>query len=330
MGGARPRGCGRVARSPPTAVPTLSCRSGRCQVEAKLVKTRAGSNEPGLRRHLEGWPILAVLSSIALGAAALAIPRAAAPGELPLPRVDRAEQLSLDRGERERLVRAEAKPLPYIVRAAGDALRRFGEAEASSADEATLTERRADFSAAVEAARKRYGDRPLLDLRAAQTALFVRAVARLAAGARDRDALELGGAFVTRASENGWTDARGRPDLRPDEAGCMFRVRWTHLGGLLETRPFSPTLNEWRLYYRTLLAHSPRRAPGLDGYVDALVKYDPEYPELLARGIVAYWNGRFAEATEFFAQHLSRRPTGPWRLRAQNYLLAAYARAPKS
>jgi hypothetical protein len=294
----------------------------------------------GWRRNLEGWQVLAVAGCIAVGAAALALPRATAPRELPLPQVDRAEQGRVERDERAELEKAQAKPLPFLVRAAGDALRRFGRAE-SGLDPAPIDVARTDFQETVQGARKRHGDRALLDLRAVQTALFVRAVSEL--GRRpspNPDAVELGGGFVSRAERSGWIDATGHAVLEPDEAACIFKIRWSLLAGLIETFPFSPSLNDWRLYYRTLLVHSDsprgqRAARGqqdaalLASYVDGLSKRDPEYPSILARGILAYWAGQFGEATELFAQHLSRHPTGPWRLRAQNYLLAAYSLAPK-
>lgn len=288
-----------------------------------------GSTKTGWKRHLEGWQLLAVAGSIALGAALLAIPRAVVPRELPLPGVDRREYGLLERTEAGRLARAETKPLPYLVRAAGEAFRRFGTAESGSSDAATLEARKADFLESVVAARQRHGDEAMLDLRAIQTTLFVRAVDALRDGRRSRDLLELGGSFVTRGDDAGWLRG-GRVHLGADEAACIFRIRWSRLAGLLDTQPFSPTLNEWRLYYRALIAHASTESPAVAGYVDALIKLDPEYPALLARGIVAYWDARFDEATELFAQHLAAHPTGPWRLRAQNYLLAAYARAPKS
>jgi hypothetical protein len=294
-----------------------------------LSAAEKGSARQGWQRHFEGWQVLFVVGSIAIGAALLAIPRAVAPTELPLPRVDRAELSRFEGIEAERVTRAETKPLPYLVRAAGDAFRRFGAAESGPSDAATVEARRADFVAGIGAARKRHGDDLVLELRAAQTALFVRAVEQLGdKRTPDREALELGGAFVQRGNEMGWMD-RGRMRLYPDEAACVFRVRWNDLAGVLDVRPFSPSLNEWRLYYRTLLGHAPPGSSTLSGYVDALVKHDAEYPELLARGIIAYWDSRFAEATELLAQHLASHPTGAWRLRAQNYLLAAYERAPR-
>jgi hypothetical protein len=309
-----------------------SCRATDLSVKVReLAGSEKGSSKPFFwQRHLEGWQVLLVVGAIALGAALLAVPRAVAPRELPLPRVDRAELSRFERVEADRLTRAKTTPLPFLVRAAGDAFRRFGTAEAGPSDAATVEARRSDFVEAIAAARKRHGDELVLELRAAQTALFVRALERLdGGGTANRETLELGGAFVLRGREMGWIDG-DRMRLEADEAACAFRIRWNELAGVLATRPFSPSLEEWRLYYRTLLGHAPAGTPELSNYVDALVEHDSEYPALLARGIIAYWDNRFGDATELFAQHLAQHPTGAWRLRAQNYLLAAYERAPKS
>jgi hypothetical protein len=263
-----------------------------------------------------------------------------APRELPLPVVDRA---ALVRGAAQRravVTRLEqrAERLPRRVRAAGEALRRFGAAEAAGDTQATLTHAK-DFAAAVAGARQEHGDERLLALRAMQGALFVRAVAHWAAtGKAERDLIELGGTFPERARRHGWIDDRHRLLLDETAAECLFALRWSHLAGVLETHPFSPTLDEWRLYYRTLLVHPevPRRSRAdplgspavLARYVEALAARDPDYPVLLAQGILRYRAGRYGEAVTLLSRHLAKHPTGPWRLRAQNYLLGAYQQLP--
>src|SRR5262249_43383042 len=98
---------------------TLSWLHSRCQGEAELSPRKASSGALGWRRHFEGWEVLLAVGSIAVGAAVLAIPRAAPPDELPLPVVNRAEEARSARTESERLLRAERHPLPYLVRGAG-------------------------------------------------------------------------------------------------------------------------------------------------------------------------------------------------------------------
>jgi hypothetical protein len=56
--------------------------------------------------------------------------------------------------------------------------------------------------------------------------------------------------------------------------------------------------------------------------VKALTKRDPDYPGLLAKGVLMYRRGDLATAAEAFRSYLSSSPDGPWHLRARNYLRA--------
>jgi hypothetical protein len=281
----------------------------------------------GWERHARGWQLAVVALGTALGGAVLALPRPVipAPSELPLPVVDRAEQRELEERAADLVRAARATPLPFLVRAAGEAFRRFGQAEANGeADELPAR----DFRARVVASRKQFGDVPVLTLRAVQADLFARAVTRRNAA----DLKELGGTFFARA---GSAEALLHSGLQDDELRSLFTMRWTKLAGLLDTRPFTPTLNEWRLYYRTLLAHAElgqhaasddpmERIMPLARCIDALTKYDPDYPRLLALGIVEQWMGHRDAAEALLSAHLEAHPSGPWFLRARNYLLAAH------
>jgi hypothetical protein len=285
-------------------------------------------------RHLEGWQLAVVVVGSALAAAALAVPRAVEPREIPLPPVDRSEEARTVEIRQALVDGAHKTPLPFQVRAVGEALRRFGEAEARS-DFSKGEELSREVSAGAAEARKQWGDAPLLALRAVQVDLFVRAVLRwTTTGTLDRDITELGGGFVRHAGRNGWvTNRRLLVDL--DGVAVIFFMRWTKLVGLVEQYPFSPSLNEWRLYYRTLILHPESslaepeaEAELLAGYVGALAKRDPDYPELLARGILDYRRGHYAAAAEALAEHLRTHRGGPWWLRARNYLVAAHEQIP--
>jgi hypothetical protein len=114
------------------------------------------------------------------------------------------------------------------------------------------------------------------------------------------------------------------------ERATLFRVRWSELTGLREKHPFSPSLNEWRVYFRFMLEHPDveaatprRRAERRLEYVAALDKLDPEFPAAFARGVLEYELGHYARAAQAFQAHLERHPTGPWDLRARNHLAAA-------
>jgi len=298
---------------------------------------RLAAPRPSWQRHLEGWQLGVVAVGIALCGTALLLPRGVSPRELPLPAVDRVEEAEADARDAARLASAERIPLPYLVRAAGESFRRFGAAE-SAGDAAKSDAQVADLQARFDAAKARYGSEPLLALRAVQTDLFVRAVHTFEqTGRASGDLTELGGSFLTRAAKNGWTDAERRLVFDDAALACIFRLRWSLLAGALETFPFSPSLDEWRLYFRTLLVHpegsararADRRslAIRLTSYVAALAKRDPDYPELLARGILESWAGHPRAAADAFREHLRTHDRGPWHLRAQNYLADAVERA---
>jgi hypothetical protein len=284
----------------------------------------------GWHRHLEGWQLAVVVVGSALAAAALAVPRAVRPREIPLPVIDRREEARGENGQREMVERAHGAPLPFRVRAVGEAFRQFGAAEARG-DAGAAAELAREVAGRAKEARAEHGDGPLLALRAVQADLFARAVTRWSvSGQLDQDATELGGAFLKRAQQDGWITPDRRLVVEADGISIVFSMRWTKLTGLMNTRPFSPTLNEWRLYFRTLMAHpestgqDPQlEAERLESYVTALSKRDPDYPERLARGILEYRLGHFGPASQALSEHLRGHPFGPWWLRARNYLISA-------
>jgi len=285
-----------------------------------------------LKPHLRGWQLAVVAVGTALGGVALALPRPVAPKELPLPVVDRVEEARFHAREREAARAARATPLPFLVRAAGEAFRRFGEAEVRG-DEPEADAEQTAFSKRVEAARKQHGDPAVFALRAVQAELFVAAL-------RHRNAAELkqlGGKFFGAGDE---AEHRAAV-LRDDELTSLFELRWLKLARLVNERPFAPTLNEWRLYYRTLLAHAELASPELEHdararalsmgrCVEALAKIDPDYPAPLALGVTRHWMALYDDAEALFASYLAEHPTGVFRLRAQGYLLAARRHVPGS
>ena len=290
----------------------------------------------GWRRHLEGWQLGVISVGIALLGALLAVPREVPPDVLPLPRIDRQEQRRVSRLERERAVAALVDPLPFDVRAVGEALRRYGQAESGGRSAAALAQHQQLAHLAAKA-RKAQGDTMLLRLRALQTHLFLGSLASWEAGGPvGPDLSELGGSLTRDADRLGWVDRHGRFIMSRIEREVLFRIRWGRLTGLLDDHPFAPSLTDWRTYYRFLLEHAPRPC-SVDGrrqqalatlqVVRALEKRDPGYPALLARGVLLYERGAFAAADQALGAHLLRFPEGPWRLRAQNYLTAARARS---
>ena len=269
---------------------------------------------------------------IAVLSALLFAPHAAEPRDLPVPMVDRREQTWTDRKEEALADLAYSTELPFEVRSAGERIRRYGRATARL-DGRAASEELEELRTAVRIALDQFGEHPLLVLRAVQTRLFLAALRRWEAGADADTALEeLCGDFLAAARANGWSTGR-RLVLTRDERRVMFQVRWARLTGLMERHPFAPTLNEWRAYYRFLLEHPElgrNRMPGGGGrsallwsYVDGIEKRDPDYPGLFARGILRYQESDYASAAQAFRAYLDRRPEGPFRPWARNYLLAA-------
>ncbi len=183
-------------------------------------------------------------------------------------------------------------------------------------------------------AHKKYGDEPLLRLESIQTELFIHALASWEAG-RDpgHEIEELAGDLLDKAEKSSWLQGERRFVASDRERRTLFRVRWADLTGLRSLTAFSPGANEWRIYYRFLLAH-PEHGRNLHAaaeeqlaYVAAVEKVDLDFPGAFARGVLFYRLGSYDKSADAFRGFLSRHPTGAWRLRAQNHLAAAAAHA---
>lgn len=291
---------------------------------------RIGRDTGYLRRHLDGWQAALVAVTIVLLAAILVVPRAGARVDLPLPDVDREAQLA----ELERLDglagRAKGHPLPYAVRAVGEQVRRIG---AMSKPSVGAQDSIVELRRLVRAARTEYGNDPLLVLRAVQTRLFIRAVDRwLSSRAADRELTELAGNFPEVAQSRGWVDD-ARLTVAREDLESAYLTRWTVLAGLADDSTFAPSLDDLRVYFRLRIGY-PEIGSGrenlreLSDDIVSLFKKDSEYPIWLARGVVDYHAHRYEDAAGAFRQHLTLHPSGPWTLRARNYLAEAVHSAP--
>jgi hypothetical protein len=288
-----------------------------------------------LARHFEGWQLGLLSVGIVVLGFLLVLPHEVEPDVLPLPRIDR-HTMRIERAEEHaRAEEARARPLPFELRVVGERFRRYGLA-AALRDEARANAELVELNRAVAAAKTQHGAPPLLLLRAVQGELFARAVGRWeATGQADDELIELGGDLVDKVKGSGWMSGPHRFVASADERAVLFQIRWSNVAGLLGTQPFSPTLDDWRTYYRFLLEHPEIQngdcSPAARGatqlrYVGALAKKDPEYPALLARGVLELRLGAPASAMAALLGYLGGAPEGPWRLRAQNYLAAARAR----
>jgi hypothetical protein len=276
---------------------------------------------------------------IAVLGAFLVLPHEVEPDVLPLPRIDR-RTVRIERAEEHaRAEEARLRPLPFELRVVGERFRRYGRAVAVP-DEVRANAELVELNRAVATAKTQHGVDPLLRLRAVQGELFARAVGRWeATGQADDELIELGGDLIAKVKASGWMSEPHRFVASADERAVLFRIRWSNLSGLLTTHPFSPTLDDWRTYYHFLLEHPEihrgdcsraARARAQLRYVEALAKKDPEYPALLARGVLELRVGAPASAAAALLGYVGGAPEGPWRLRAQNYLAAARARVNES
>ncbi len=258
-------------------------------------------------------------------AAWLALPRPVAPNVLPLPAVNRralSRSLAADAALADAGLRA---PLPFEVRAVGELVRRYGSAE-KAGNAAAAQRAKEELAGTLGFARARHGVEPLLRLRAVQTRLFLAAVQRWqAAGRSDRELDELAGDFPESCRRAGWVDERGRLLLSSAELAVQFRVRWTELVGRLEDARFRPSLDELRLYFRTLLERAPDGSTADERrlvMIRKLARIDSEYPASFALGVELARLGRRDAARAAFAAHLAQNPDGPWAARARNHALA--------
>lgn len=302
--------------------------SGDAVKEPKAAAESA-ANATRFARLFEGWQVGAIVTVMALSAALLAVPRAAAPGIFPVPLVDVVE-LAATRDRRDALAdSAERAGLPFETRAVGDAVRRLGKALTSDGD----TEHELRLLAERVAAARQAGQlEPLARLSAVQTRLFVRAVREASASRSVTPELAaLGGDFATRGQAAGWYDERGRCIATDEELATLFRFRWLDLTKLRDVAALAPRLSELRTYYRFLLLHpegggdEARKNQARLRYVAALERRDPDYPADLARGALLGALGRNVESSQALGQHLERGNGATWTLRARNYLLAVAA-----
>jgi hypothetical protein len=285
---------------------------------------------PG-RGPLEGIELVLVAGVIVLLAALLAAPRATPPELLPLPLPDRRVLFRAANEERELATSARKHTLSFDVRAVGELFRRFG---ASTEPGQGVSQRiLADLRTAARKAVSFSNGRPLRELRAVQTELFVAATREWESSRRvPRELRELGGDFPELATENGWFRG-GRLVLDEAERAMLFRQRWGELTGLGKRPGFATTLDEQRANFSFLLRHPSgrdalARRERQFAYVNALEKLDRNYPAHFARGVLLYRSRAFEAAAAAFQTQLEQPSNPRYRLRARNHLLASLAESP--
>lgn len=281
-------------------------------------------------RHFAGYELAAGTLSMVLTCALLALPRASVPLTLPLPHIDRAEARRSIAQERELAARAATSGLPFEVRAVGESIRRIGRSTVRGED---IAHERDDMRTRMKAVAESNTVPQLLELRAVQTEYFLAALRDFArTGKPSAELDELGGDFVALAGKNGWLGARRRFVGDESTLRVLFHLRWVDLIEKRGVFPFSPTLNEWRSYYRFLLEHPPQSgdrgaARGVDAVrlraAVALGRKDPDYPVDLARGYLSYLLGDNDASASAYRGYLGTHEGGAYAVRARNHLIYA-------
>jgi hypothetical protein len=295
------------------------------EVKTLPATTGQAGGRTGFARHFVGYELGLLSVGIALAGSALAIPRASEPSELPLPVVDRTQIRLREHQDQEAAARAESAGLSFDVRAVGEGIRMLGRALAHGDDTSHYLN---DVRARAHDVLQTEGAEPLLRLRAIQTRYFLDALHAFERGAGESaDLSELAGDFLSHARRVGWLDANGHCVLDESERRVLFALRWAELVGARELVPLSPTLDEWRVYYRFLLTHPDTALAFASpdalriGYATALARKDPSYPVDLARGVLFYRAGDLTSAASALRRHLAAHADGPYALLARNYLI---------
>jgi tetratricopeptide (TPR) repeat protein len=273
----------------------------------------------------------------------LGLPRAVQPELLPEVVVDRAALAAIAARDAALASQAEETRLDVDIRAVGTEFRAYNRAAAED-DETRLAEVRDRISRVAVTAIK-LSPEALATLRAYQLERFLVEVARWQKdGTVSDELLELSGDFVDALRRNRWCHGKER-ELIADEhvLRVLWKKRWNDVTGVRGPL-FDLSVDEDRLRYGFLVQHPFQRRsdvlhPGFTpkaeelyaqkarlGAIERLSQIDPSYPAHVARGVVLYRMGNYAEAAEAFRLHLFANPDGPYTLLVNNYLKAALDR----
>jgi hypothetical protein len=216
--------------------------------------------------------------------------------------------------------------LPFEIRAIGERFRQIGRAvfngNALSLDEQNRYRKQVGEKLAKQ------GAKPVLELRAVQTELFVSALhAYEQTGEVSLDLQELGGEFLELATRLGWVKsgpsrAHRQLLLDTDERRALFLLRWTELAGLTDTADFRLAPSWILLGARTRL-RAPLAKLGRSELevVERVVAVDPGYPGSVAKGLLYAQLGAYDAAAEQFREYLTLHPNASFSTHAKNHLL---------
>ena len=275
------------------------------------------------KKYSDGWQVGVLAVGTAWLITVLVLPHDVEPTDVPAIRLAPADAEAARREAGARSATLDRPEVPDVVRALGGELRAFGKAEAEGKPRAIETARRAVAKLATPALESAAPDVGALEARYALSfAAKMRSFAKT--GTQSDELVELGGDVAKTFAANGWVpDEAHVPDDFDVAMQAFYRRRFVALVGQ------HPTLAEPKIETRARLAFLMNRAgSGLGAnsdvatlrYIDEASALDPSYPVAYARGVVLYRMGRFEAAAVAFDTFLKEGTSGPYRMRAANYL----------
>jgi hypothetical protein len=321
-----------------------------------VAEERAKASKPRvLEAGTKGGRALVLVPVLVAGlVGALVMPRSAVPEAVPLPMVDGAEIKRIVAQDRELAARARLEALPGEVRTLGSAIRDFNLLEARGGDDVEVAAaRRALDDATLLALSK--GLAFVVQLRALQLDGFLSAVKDFEGSGTESEELKaLGGSFIRRMRFAGWCDESNHVLLDDTQRRAAFKATWSGLINL-ESRPeLRLAHDETRALYALYIQHphapeamrvqletarksardaracaeiAQRETNAIEEWrlekVRKLGQLDPTYPTAYAIGVVHFRRAQYPAATEAFRTWLQQHPSGPYALRARNYLKAS-------
>jgi hypothetical protein len=284
---------------------------------------------------------------------AVVLPRGVPPDEIPSPTIDARLLAQVEAADDARAARVASTQLSSRLRAIGSEFRAFNEAEATQADEATISRARDALIRSLRELTDAEIDQ-LLDLRAYELHAFLTEVRRFEqTGTVSEELLQVGGTFLSRMEKVGWCTGH-KLAMSDDARRAAFKTTWNHTLSVDTSPRFALTLDEHRALYTFYFTHphisdaergridaaflkSPdtvgreraieaaEKATGgwLLGKIGELAKIDPSYPAPLARAAAFFLRRDYQSAAGLYQSWLDVHPNGLWTLRVQNHLRAA-------
>lgn len=284
-------------------------------------------------RWLEGWQVGAITVCIVGLVAAVVVPRSAPPDGIPLPELGQDELRQAEQRTRVQALQA-ASGVSDEVSLLAARVRLVGAAELGQDDAALERAARGLADAAKPALDRDAGG--VVNLRSYLALRFTDAyLAYLRDGVISDELRELGGDTLGQLRLEGWLQSlEAAPSDVRTVLTAMYKRRFRKLVGSHPALAYDPV--EERGLIGFFIEHPPRSALAsnhteleatqgrfLLAQLDDLVKLEPTYPVVFAKGVVLYRMGRFEESALQFDTYVQTVESGPYRLRAINHLKSA-------